>query len=150
MKLYVASSWRNEYQPAVVADLRDAGHEVYDFRNPSEGDCGFSWREIDANWQKWTPQQYIAALGSPVAVSGFMSDYKAMQWADGCVLVLPCNRSAHLEAGWFIGQGKPTYILIPPDYPEPELMYLLCGRDRLFTSMESLLSELTKDQSRPF
>ena len=33
-KIYVASSWRNEYYPEVVEKLREAGHEVYDFRNP--------------------------------------------------------------------------------------------------------------------
>ena len=32
MKLYIASSWRNEYYPDVVKTLREAGHEVYDFR----------------------------------------------------------------------------------------------------------------------
>ena len=30
MKLYVASSWRNPWQPTVVADLRDLGHEVHE------------------------------------------------------------------------------------------------------------------------
>ena len=34
MHLYIASSWRNTYYPEVVQALRDAGHEVYDFRNP--------------------------------------------------------------------------------------------------------------------
>lgn len=29
-RIYVASSWRNTYQPGVVAALREAGHEVYD------------------------------------------------------------------------------------------------------------------------
>ena len=32
-RIYVASSWRDPYQPEVVAALREAGHEVYDFRN---------------------------------------------------------------------------------------------------------------------
>ena len=32
MHIYVASSWRNTYYPEVVQALRDAGHEVYDFR----------------------------------------------------------------------------------------------------------------------
>ena len=40
-KIYVASSWRNEYYPEVVEKLREAGHEVYDFRNPPSGDPGF-------------------------------------------------------------------------------------------------------------
>lgn len=28
MRIYVASSWRNEHQPAVVKALREEGHEV--------------------------------------------------------------------------------------------------------------------------
>ena len=31
MRVYVASSWRNEHQPIVVSCLRDAGYQVYDF-----------------------------------------------------------------------------------------------------------------------
>jgi len=31
-KIYVASSWRNAQQPAVVNALVAAGNEVYDFR----------------------------------------------------------------------------------------------------------------------
>jgi nucleoside 2-deoxyribosyltransferase len=52
---------------------------------------------------------------------GFMNDFEAMQWADACVLVMPCGRSAHLEAGYFVGAGKPLYILLSDG--EPELMY---------------------------
>ena len=40
-RIYVASSWRNQYYPAVVTRLREAGHEVYDFRNPPHGGTGF-------------------------------------------------------------------------------------------------------------
>jgi hypothetical protein len=47
-----------------------------------------------------------------------------MEWADTCVLVLPCGRSAHLEAGWFCGQGK-RCIILTRDGEEPELMALL-------------------------
>jgi len=36
LRVYVASSWRNEFQPGVVAVLKADGHEVYDFRD-SEG-----------------------------------------------------------------------------------------------------------------
>lgn len=34
MRIYVASSWRNTYYPSVVSALREAGHDIYDFRNP--------------------------------------------------------------------------------------------------------------------
>ena len=45
-KIYVASSWRNKYQPEVVAALRKAGHEVYDFRNPEDNPGGFHWADV--------------------------------------------------------------------------------------------------------
>lgn len=43
--VYVASSWRNPMQQAVVQTLRAADLDCYDFRNPEAG-TGFSWREV--------------------------------------------------------------------------------------------------------
>lgn len=135
MNIYVASSWRNKYQPGVVNILRGMGHDVYDFRNPAPGNTGFSWAEIDPDWQKWTPEQFFVALGHPVAVSGFNNDFKAMRRADCCLLVLPCGRSAHAEAGYFAGSGKPVYVF-QPEPCEPELTYKLFTL--LFTDPEHL------------
>jgi len=124
MKIYVASSWRNEQQQEVVKVLRNAGHEVYDFKNPSDGVAGFSWSEIDPNWEQWTNEEYLKALSHPNAQHGFNRDYDAMIDADACVLVMPCGRSAHSEAGWMQGQDKPVVVLIEKK-AEPELMYKL-------------------------
>jgi hypothetical protein len=127
-RIYVASSWRNEYQPAVVAGLRLAGYQVYDFKNPTEGyhnpdglPHGFQWSEIDPDWQAWTPTEYRAALSHPIAEQGYASDFGAMQWADTCILVLPSGRSAHSEAGWMAGSGRRVYVLALGEN-EPELM----------------------------
>ncbi len=120
MKIYVASSWRNEKQPAIVKALRGAGHEVYDFRNPRPGNHGFHWSEIDAGWQEWTVDEYRSALRHPIAESGYRSDFDAMEWADVFVGVQPFGRSASLEMGWAAGKGKPTILLL--DNGEPELM----------------------------
>ena len=47
--------------------------------------------------------------------------------ADGCVIVLPCGKSAHLEVGWMAGAGKQTIVYVPKgEQTEPELMYLCC------------------------
>ncbi len=119
-RIYVASSWRNTYQPDVVRVLREAGHSVYDFRNPPGG-TGFQWEAVDPEWQAWTPERYRELLGHPVAEAGFKSDYDAMKWADTCVLVLPSGRSAHLEAGYFVGACKDLFIY-QPEPMEPELM----------------------------
>ena len=123
-KIYVASSWRNQYYPEVVAKLREAGHEVYDFRNPPHGGNGFRWTDIDENAPNWSFKQYAEGLHHPKAERQFAADIEALRWADTCVLVLPCGRSAHTEAGWMAGVGKRVIVYIP-EMVEPELMYKL-------------------------
>lgn len=134
--VYVASSWRNPLQDSVVRDLREAGIDCYDFKNP-EGRTGFSWSEIDPEWQFWTAEQYIAALDHPAAIAGYDSDFNAMQKADTFVLVLPCGRSAHLELGWAVGMGKRTCI-ITQDREEPELMAKMV--DHIATSTVDMIA----------
>ncbi len=123
-KIYAASSWRNGYQETVVRFLRDNGHEVYDFKNPEPGNNGFRWSDIDPNWKSWTPDQFKQALKHPIAQDGFKFDHKAMEWSDAGVLILPSGMSAHLEAGWLAGSGRPTCVYAP-ELREPELMYIL-------------------------
>lgn len=124
MKIYVASSWRNPYQPDVVKNLKSKGHEVYDFRNPEPGNTGFHWSQIDEDWEYWTPNEFVEGLKHPLADEGFKFDKDALDWAEACVLVLPCGKSAHLEAGYMAGQGKPVFIRLNRPV-EPELMYKL-------------------------
>lgn len=144
-KIYLASSWRNEHQPRIVALLRNAGHEVYDFRHPSSGgppgavESGFSWREIDPEWERWTPEQYVAAMSHPAAVRGYNADKAGMDWADTCVVLQPCGPSSALEAGWCAGSGRDVVVHVPA-MREPDLMYKL-GRAFTLTD-EALLSAL--------
>lgn len=132
-KIYVASSWRNDNQPIVVTQLRAAGHEVYDFR-----DDGFHWSEIDGNWAYWTREEMKIGLGHRLAEEGFKADFAAMQWADTCVYVLPCGRSASFEAGWFVGQEKLSIALL--DDGEPEIMFK--AFDYLCIGMQEVLEVL--------
>ena len=150
--IYVASSWRNPDQPQVVQLLRQDGHEVYDFRNPvaavgttliegslSENARGqgtaFDWAQIEPDWQQWDADRFIAALDHPRAQAGFKSDFDALKACEICVLVLPCNRSAHLELGYAVGKGKLTLVLMLGDN-EPELMYLMV--DGICTRVDEL------------
>ena len=129
MKIYVASSWRNENQPAVVKRLRLDGHEVYDFRNSQQvgapSDNGFRWEHIDANWNEWSVPQFIDAMDHPMALEAFEKDMRALISAELLVLVMPCGRSAHLEMGYAVGSGIPTVILLSDG--EPELMYKMAS-----------------------
>ncbi len=138
-RIYVASSWRNEWQPHIVTMLRGLGLEVYDFRNPKPGDTGFAWSEIDPDWQRWDTAGYAAALEHPVAEAGFRSDFDAMKWADTVVMVTPCGSSAHLELGWAAGAGKRTAVLAFA-IREPELMVKVA--DAIFTDTDDLIDWL--------
>ena len=136
----MASSWRNGFYPEVVEALRRAGHEVYDFRNPPSGDEGFKWSCVAENYMEWSPQEYREQLEHPKAVRQFDNDIKAMEACDTCVLVLPCGRSAHTEAGWFAGRGRTVVVYIPVRQ-EPELMYKLfsavcCSMDELVETLK--------------
>ena len=141
MKIYVASSWRNEFQQKIVSELRRLDHDVYDFRNPAKGNYGFRWRDIDLNWQWWTSKEYVEALKHPIAEDGFKLDFGAMKWADCCVMVLPCGRSAHTEAGWIKGRGKKVYVY-QPIKQEPELMYKIY--DGIITSLTQLIEQFNQ------
>jgi len=125
IRIYVASSWKNSYQPSVVELLRQCGHEVYDFKAPATGDAGFHWREIDPNWQSWTPEAYGEALDSPLAERGYMADMTALENSDLCVLLMPSGRSAAYEYGYWRGRMQRHGILHIPagEHFEPELMF---------------------------
>ena len=138
-RIYVASSWRNERQPEVVAALDAAGHDVYDFRHPAPGNDGFHWSEIDRDWRSWSPEQFRQALRHPAAVVGFRADMGALAACDACVLVLPCGRSAHLELGFAVAARKRTVVFMPRA-EEPELMYRMCGA--VCTTLNEVLAML--------
>jgi hypothetical protein len=159
-KIYLASSWRNESQQRVLAQLRAEGHDVYDFRNPASvirdqlvdtGDRGFGRRQILEGpiWRQIlegpidTAQKLRGVLAHPIAEGGFGRDFDAMKWGQACVLLLPCGNSAHLEAGWMAGMGKPV-IVLAPELREPELMY------KCFDTRPSLnLGRIERDREDP-
>jgi len=136
MRIYVASSWKNGSYPALLEQLRLAGHEPLDWRVG-----GFGWSQVTpVRPSEMTGAQYRdEVLAHPRACDGFYNDFSKMQEADCCVLLLPCGRSAHFEAGWFWGQGKPIHIYIP-EFDTPELMYK--GASSISLTIEELLVAL--------
>lgn len=139
--IYVASSWRNtDRLNEVVRALRGAGHEVYDFRE----DGGFSWSDIDPSIPggigveaNTSSRDYVEMVMHPIATAGFERDMKHLDEADTVVLVLPCGKSAHLELGYAIGQGKNTIIYLE-DPMQPELMYR--AANNMVTNIQELLA----------
>lgn len=145
-KIYVASSWRNVLQPAIVHMARSSGHEVYDFRNPHPGNTGFRWRDAvpeaetvnNLDKREWTGEQLRQAPQSPVARAGYLADITALKGCDICILVRPCGSSANWEMGYAMGQGK-RGIVVQFSEAEPELMY---SEAEIVTSANELFDAL--------
>lgn len=133
--IYLASSWRNDYQQPLVSVLREWGHQVYDFRNPRPGDHGFHWSSIDRGYLDWDVPSYREALRHPLAQDGFKSDMTALIACDTVVLLLPSGASAHSEAAWHKGRRGVT-IVHSPEPCQPELMY------KMFNAITSCEDEL--------
>ena len=124
MHVYLASSWRNEFYAEYRAVLLARDHEVYDFKDPAGA---FQWSDIDNHWLHWSVNDYIEILfDHPEARRGFVRDMDALAEAEAVVMLMPCGQSAHLEAGWAKGAGKPLAIVIPSrERWEPDLMYAM-------------------------
>ncbi len=73
-----------------------------------------------------------------------------MQWAEVGVMVMPCGRSAHLEAGYFVGARKPLLIILSD--AEPELMYkmgTICAHLDEAKSYLEIISRRFRDKILP-
>jgi hypothetical protein len=135
VKIYVASSWRNEFQQSVVAALRSDGHEVYDFKESGDGwgkggdgPAGFAWSEVDPEWKSWPSniRQYLIGLEHHRAEEGYRRDMDALESAKACIMVHPCGVSAAMETGWACGAGISVYVYVP-GLREPDLMVKMAG-----------------------
>lgn len=139
MKIYVASSWRTPRHDEVVKALRDAGHSVYNYREPP----AFAWEKVDPGWTSWNIKQYLDALNSKEASSGFWKDFDAMNWASVFVGVEPFGVSASLELGWAAGRGKTTILLANDKEVKPELMLkMITFRTASLSELKNLLEVL--------
>jgi len=119
-KVYIASSWKNAENVRLIADLlRKNNVQVDDFTDDSRGRYVFSYLDLPEH----DKINGIDFLTLDQAKRAFIEDKKMIDWADAVLLLLPCGRSAHLEAGYAVGMGKHLIILgeFPPG--EFDVMY---------------------------
>ncbi len=131
-KIYIATSWKNPHYQYLRNSLIVRGYEVYDFKDPK---YEMYWGDIDPNWESWTISEFRESLATSTADDSFQADMNGLREADVVVLLLPSNRSAHSEAGWHRGRGRPVYILSYEPI-KPELMY------KMYTGICQNLQEL--------
>ena len=138
MKIYIATSWRNESLAKDVATiLRREGHEVDCFCDTSTDRYCFRWTDHFDNIEDC---DVFAFLTLAEARKAFLEDKKWIDWCGAVVMIYPCGNSAHLEGGYAKGTGKKFYIwgAFPNGYFEnmygfadgifgPDELHILCA-----------------------
>lgn len=141
MKIYVAGSFKNSEEINRIGnELRKAGHECYIFCEPGCETLKLSqeMRAIE-NINEMTPKSiYTSHRLNKIGELNF----DALQTCDAVVLVLPCGRSAHLEAGYMIGHAGPVFVIGPMVKGEFDAMYCMVENIYATEQLEDLLSEL--------
>jgi len=127
MRVYIASSWKNERMVyAIACNLRGHGHEVDCFCDESTGRYIFHWSEILNSPDKSKGElNAITFLEDKRSQKAFKEDRKWLDWCECLILVLPAGNSSHLEAGYVKGQGKKLVIQAPNGFipGEFDVMY---------------------------
>ena len=136
--IYLIGSLRNPKVSEVARVLRNYDHEVFDewsASGPEADDIFYSYAK-SRGWSSKT------ALQSAFARSCFNLDKHHIDTADVVVLVLPAGKSAHLELGYALGQGKRGYILQDGEPERIDMMYQFATG--IVSSIDELVTELRK------
>jgi hypothetical protein len=134
--VYVIGSLRGAAVPAVGHDLRQAGFTVWDDWHSAGETADDSWRDYEIARGRTYPE----ALQGVAASNTFRCDRAYIDLADAVVLAAPAGKSAHLELGYALGQGKPGYVLLEEENSRYDVMYRFATG--VFMDIESLVKEL--------
>lgn len=134
--IYLIGSLKNPSIRALAARLRREGFEVFDDWHAAGEDADDIWQE----YERQRGRSYKEALASPHAEAVFQMDTTYLDHADAVVLVLPAGKSAHLELGWALGQGKAGFILLDGEPARFDVMYKFA--DAVCNDVDELIKEL--------
>lgn len=149
-KIYIASSWKNSSWLIHLAKIfRDEGHQVDLFCEPSPERTVFNWQALISSLGGKNPADTTIKeiIDVPRVVEAFDQDKKWIDWCDVGIMVLPCGRSAHLEAGVIKGAGKKLYILGDFAPGEFDLMYRFADGIFEMGQIHQLKEELRRESS---
>jgi hypothetical protein len=107
-QIYIIGSLRNEKISVIAKELRELNFTIFD-----------DWHSVSPNgddlWKDYEMKRgrnYEEALQGWHAHNVFDFDKKHIDNSDIGILIMPAGKSAFLELGYMIGQGKPGFILM--------------------------------------
>jgi nucleoside 2-deoxyribosyltransferase len=138
--IYVAGPLNSNRVRKVAIKLRESGYDAFD-------DWHSAGPHADEEWQKHEIER-----GRPFseAIRGYHArlvvdfDQHHINRCDAFVLVAPAGKSTHIELGYAIGLGKPSFVLFDGEPDRYDVMY---GLATCCFSFEQLLLEIEYAQS---
>lgn len=117
--IYIIGSLRNPRIPEIGSALRARGWDAFDDWHSAGEHADDAWRDYERSRGHSLPK----ALDGYAAQHTFNFDKTHLDRCEYALLVLPAGKSGHLELGYAIGQGKPSFILLDGDPDRYDVMY---------------------------
>ena len=130
---------------ALAVALEYEGLEVDAFCRAIDDRFSFHWSEFVDDEIELMNYDAINFINAPMVQRAFNEDKKWLDWANCVIMLMPCGRSSHLEAGYGKGQGKLLYIY--GGFPKGEFDVMYRFADGLYRT-EELSEMITELKSR--
>lgn len=117
--VYIIGALRNDRIPEVGAAIRSLGLEAFNDWHSAGPDADDFLRDH----YRSRGCSYKEGIYSHAAKHIFNFDKYHLDRSHAGVLVMPAGKSAHLEMGYLIGQGKPVFILFDKEPERFEVMH---------------------------
>ena len=131
-------SLRNPQLPHLGNRIRELGYDVFD-------DWWAGGENADDWWKTYEEirgRSYQEALYDRYPTHIWEFDKYHLDTSDVGVLMLPIGRSAHIELGYLIGKGKPTYVLFDQELGTARWDVMFRFAEQVFFNIDDLLTEL--------
>jgi len=138
-KIYLIGALANHRIPRIAKEIRNLGFICFD-NWWSAGPLADSYLK---HYAKLKGLNYKETLQDAASQNTFQFDKSNLDDSDISVLVMPAGKSGHLELGYFIGRGKPGYILFEREPSRVDIMYQFATN--IFFSKKELYKELKEN-----
>jgi nucleoside 2-deoxyribosyltransferase len=131
-KIYLIGALKNPNIRPLAIQLRCFGFDVFD-------DWHSAGEFADTIWQQYEKERgrtYVEAINGYHAQHALAFDKYHLDRCDIAIVVMPSGKSAGIELGYCLGQGKTVYVLLDGEPERYDLMYGLATR--IFETKEQL------------
>jgi len=115
MKIYISSSWKNRIQVRKLAiELRETGHEVYDFTDPN---CRKTPEIPPEKFpEEFDPEKHVYSkyIRKNEWLDAVTENRKAINRSNFIILLLPCGNDSHADWAYGVGRGIPNIVVGQP------------------------------------